>query len=169
MNVDFGPVEYNSAVLGEEKFSVVTTPTNGFTTKAATLILDGAFTYRVKYAVDSSLEGKTLYAEYYSVRVSEETENPILQGSVALTPTGDGTSYYARITGIAAKDMDEAIVIKPYYLNENGEKVYGAELVYSGYEYVRRTLASSSSDETLKDTAKALAMYIHCADEALTK
>ena len=75
--------------------------------------------------------------------------------------------YYAYISGIAAKDMDEALTVSPYYIDESEEKVYGPELVYSGYEYVRRTLNASTSD-TMKALAKAFAMYIDAANTALS-
>jgi hypothetical protein len=64
--------------------------------------------------------------------------------------------------------MDETLTVTPYYLDENGEKVYGAELVYSGYEYARRTINSTTSDENTIATAKAFAMYIAAADAAIS-
>ena len=156
MNEGFDAVEYNEAVLGEEIFSVDTTVTNGLKINSATLIFEGAITYRVKFTPSGDATGKTLYAEYV---MKSETK------SVEIEKVG--SAYYAYISGIAAKDMDEALTVRPYYVNENGEKVYGANLVYSGYEYARRTIASSSQEETAKELARAFAMYVDAANTAI--
>ena len=158
MNAGFDSVDYDASVLGNSIFSVDTTETNGFTTKAATLLFEGALTYRVKYAVNDTISDKTLYLEY---TIKGET------GSVQMTLADNGC-YYGYIAGIAAKDMDEALKAKPYYLDDNGDKVYGAELTYSGYEYARRTIANSSNESSV-NLAKAFAMYISAADAAISK
>ena len=160
MNEGFDSVEYDNAVLGENVFSVDTTVTNGFKTKSANLLFKGAVTYRVAYAVNADIADKVLYAEYTIAGLNKV-------GSVELTLDSDGL-YYAYIAGISAKDMDEAIVIKPYYIDENGVKVYGAELVYSGYEYSRRTISNSSNDNSIA-LAKAFAMYVDAVDTAIKK
>lgn len=158
MNAGFDSVDYDASVLGNSIFSVDTTETNGFTTKAATLLFEGALTYRVKYAVNDTISDKTLYLEY---TIKGET------GSVQMTLADNGC-YYGYIAGIAAKDMDEALKAKPYYLDDNGDKVYGAELTYSGYEYAGRTIANSSEEYSV-NLAKAFAMYISAADAAISK
>ena len=61
--------------------------------------------------------------------------------------------------------MGATLKVKAYYLDNNGEKVYGAELIYSGYEYVRRALANASYSESVKELARTLAMYIHYANK----
>jgi len=158
MSEGFAAVAYDESVLGESVFSVDTTPTNGFTTKAATLLFEGAITYRIRYAVSSELSGKDLYLEYTFKGTTDSVEIEQINGS-----------YYGYVSGIAAKDMDETVVFKPYYLAEDGSKVYGTELVYNGYEYARRTIASTSM--TAEDVAlsKAFAMYVDAADKAIAK
>lgn len=154
MNEGFEAVSFDESVLGESVFSVDTNETNGFTTKSANIVFDGAVTYRIKYAVSSELSDKTLYAEY-----------TVLGTTMSVEMVKEGNNCYAYINGIAVKDMDEAIKIKPYYVDENGVNVYGTELVYSGYEYARRTL--TSSNEAAVELAKAFAMYIYAADAAI--
>ena len=154
MDEGFEAVAYDAAVLGTEVFSVDTTETNGMTLKSAALDLKGAISYIIRFTANESLSGKQLYAEY---SLLGET------GSVELVP--DGNRLKATISGIPAKDMGATLKVKAYYLDENGEKVYGAELVYSGYEYVRRTLNNASSTETTKTLAEALAMYIYLANQ----
>lgn len=156
MNVGFDAVTYDAAVLGESVFYVDTTETNGFTTKAATLLLDGTITYRIKYAVNSQISTRPLYMEYTVKGVTD---------SVELQKYSDGS--YGYVVGIAAKDMDETLVVKPYYLDGNGDKVYGAELVYSGYEYTRRTVANSTGGAENVALAKAFAMYVDAANTAI--
>lgn len=155
MNEGFAAVEYDASVLGESVFVVDTTETNGFTTKSANLLFEGAITYRIKYTAGSKIENKKLYLEY---TVKGNTD------SVELSYISDG--YYGYISGIAAKDMDEALKAKPYYLDDSGNKVYGAELIYSGYEYSRRTISNSKDADSVA-LAKAFAMYVHAADIAI--
>jgi hypothetical protein len=65
--------------------------------------------------------------------------------------------------------MDEVITCKPFYYGENGEKVYGGELVYNGYEYVRRIVANTNSAAVDVALAQAFAMYVYYVDIALAK
>jgi hypothetical protein len=115
--------------------------------------LQGPVSYIVKYTVDESIAVKQLYAEY---TLKGKTD------SVELVPGAD-SRLSAIITGVAAKDLGETLKVKAYYLDDNGEKVYGGELVYSGYEYVRTALENANFDDDVKNLAKALAMYIHYA------
>ncbi|MBR2047522.1 MAG: type I pullulanase [Oscillospiraceae bacterium] len=155
MNVGFAEVPFNSSVMGGYAFSLEEA-TEGFTTEAATLQLEGAITYRFRYTVSQELQEKDLYLEYI---IMGETS------SVLLTLI-DGY-YYGYVRGVAAKDMDETIVVKPYYLHESGNKIYGPELVYSGYEYAHRIISDSTNKPETIDLAKALVMYIDAADKAI--
>ena len=158
MNEEFDAVTFDTNMLGQENFKADTTITNGMKLRSATMELSGAVSYIVKYSVeDASLSGKQLYAEYTLLGKT---------GSVKLVSGTDGR-LWAIIEDVAAKDLDSTLTVRPYYLNENGEKVYGAELIYSAYEYARRTLASDKSADTLKNLAKALATYIYYADKIL--
>jgi hypothetical protein len=159
MNVGFGDFSYDESVLGESVFNVDTTVVNGMKSNGATIIFTGELTYRFKYTPSAEALGKKLFAEY-SVRVNGET---IIQ-SVEIAK--EGNSYFAYVSGIPAKDMDSAITIRPYYLDDHGSKVYGPQVVYSGYEYCRRTI-ENSADQNSINLAKAFAMYIHAANEAL--
>ena len=141
-------------------FSVDTTVTNGFRTRSANMLFSGAITYEIQYSVDAALESKELFMEY---TIKGETKSVPMER----TNTSSGVRYVAKADGNAAKDMDELIVARPYYVGENGEKVYGAELHYSGYEYTRRTVAGSSASATGKALAKAFAMYVNYADATL--
>ncbi|MBO7310808.1 MAG: hypothetical protein J6U86_05385 [Clostridia bacterium] len=155
MNEGFDAVAFDESIMGEEIFSVDTTETNGFTTKSATLLYEGAITYRVKYDVSEEISGKALYVEYTMNGVTESVELKL-----------EGGAYYGYISDVAAKDMDEKLVVKPYYVDENGDKVYGAELVYSGYEYARRTINNSTNENSV-ELAKAFASYVYAADKAI--
>ena len=159
MNVDFGDFTYDESVLGESVFNVDTSVVNGMQSNGATIIFTGELTYRFKYTPSGDALGKQLFAEY-SVRVNGET----ITQSVEIENVGN--SYFAYISGIPAKDMDSAITIRPYYLDDNGNRVYGPQVVYSGYEYCRRTIANSSDQNSI-NLAKAFAMYIYAANEAL--
>jgi hypothetical protein len=118
------------------------------------MLFEGAITYRLTFTVPAALVGK-VYVEYTIKGVTNET--PIEQ---------DGSKFYAFISGNAAKDMDEDVTVRAYYLDENENKVYDDELVYSGYAYVRNTV-KNSSDATSIALAKAFAMYIYYADKTI--
>jgi len=155
MSEGFEAIAYDAAVLGETVFSADTAVTNGMKLRSGALDLAGAISYIVRYTKeDTALADTQLYAEYTLLGKT---------GSVELEYEASKGQYKATISGIPAKDMGATLRVKPYYLNENGEKVYGGELVYSGYEYARRTVAGNGAQKD-KDLAMALAMYIHYAD-----
>jgi len=123
--------------------------------RSAAMDLKGAISYIVKFTVeDASIANKKLYAEY---SLLGET------GSVELEQGTDGR-LWAVVNGIPAKDLDSTLRVKAYYLNDNGDRVYGGELVYSANEYTRRALSNTSYSEAEKNLAKTLAMYVYYAD-----
>jgi len=160
MNEGFEVIAYDESVLGENVFEANTQKINGMKLKAVTLDLKGAISYIVKYEADASVTAdKALYAEYILAK-----KNGTETGSVELVKDTSGGTWSATISGVPPKDMGATLTVKPYYLDENGEKVYGGELVYSGYEYVRRAQANANYAETTKELARALAMYIDAAN-----
>ena len=154
MNEGFAAIPYDERVLGESVFSVDTAMINGMQLKSAIMDLKGAVSYIVEFSIDEKLEGKQLYAEYSLLSKT---------GYVPLVLHTNGR-LRAIIDGVPAKDLGATLKVKSYYMDDNGEKVYGGELVYSGYEYVRRAVVNTSYSETVKDLSKALAMYIYYAD-----
>ena len=162
MNADFGEFTYDESVLGDSIFNVDTSVVNGMKSNGATLIFTGALTYRFKYTPSDAAVDKKLYAEY-----TVSLNNKTVTESVEIEKLGTTTyTYYAYISGIPAKDMDSGITIRPYYLGDSNERVYGPQVVYSGYEYCRRTILNSN-DQNSVNLAKAFAMYIYAANVAL--
>ena len=151
MNEGFDAVAFDASVLGESVFAANTDWVNGMQLSGVTMDLKGLISYMVKFGVDDSTADKQMYAEY---TLLGETESMELDEDLI-----------AVIAGIPAKDMGATLKVKAYYLDDNGDKVYGGELTYSAYEYVRRALVNTSYKETTKELAKALAMYVHYADE----
>ena len=156
MNEGFEAIPYDAGVLGTEVFSVDTTVINGMRLRSATMDLQGAISYIVKYEMTEDAAGKPLYAEYTLLGQ---------QGSVELEYHAEENRWWATINGVPAKDLGAVLTVKPYWLDENGAKMYGGELVYSGNEYVRRTLNKADNPENLQALARAIAMYVHYADE----
>ena len=149
MNKGFAAVSYDAAVLNGVNLDITANNTNGFLAKSATLELGGAFTYVFKYAVDASLEGKTLRLTVTGAKTDD----------VELVKRADGF-YYAEVKDIAAKDMDTNLVVTPYV---DGENVSGEALTYSGYIYAGRTINKNAS-ANLVAVAQAFAMYVKAAD-----
>jgi len=155
MNEGFDAIDFDESVLGTNIFSVNTAVINGMKLRSAAMDLKGAISYIVKFTVeDASIANKKLYAEY---SLLGET------GSVELEQGTDGR-LWAVVNGIPAKDLDSTLRVKAYYLNDNGDRVYGGELVYSANEYTRRALSNTSYSEAEKNLAKTLAMYVYYAD-----
>jgi hypothetical protein len=156
MNEGFEAVAFDQNYLGEEVFSVNSEIINGMKLRSVALELKGAISYVVKLTPESDLtKGKQLFAEYTLLGKTE---------SVACEPGTDGR-LWATISGVAAKDMGETLTVKPYYIDDNGEKVYGGELVYSGYEYTRRALTNKNYTEAEKELARSLATYVYYANK----
>ena len=153
MNEEFQEIAFDESILGESVFSVDTDMVNQMKINSATMDLQGAITYIVRCSVDSSISDKQLYAEY-----------TLMGKTYHVAFEADGDLLKATMEGLPAKDLDETLTVKPYYLDANGEKVYGKELVYSGYEYVRRALENAGFGDDVKTLAKNLATYIHYAD-----
>ena len=124
MNEGFESIPYDETVLGESVFSVNTNVVNGMKVRSAALELKGAISYIIEFSVeDDEIADKQLYAEY---SLLGETH------CVELAPTTNGR-LSATISGVPPKDMGATLRVKAYYLDENGEKVYGGELIYSGF------------------------------------
>jgi len=159
MSEGFDTVPYEESVLGENIYSANGDVVNGMELKSVTMDLQGAISYYVRYtAEDESVAQKQIYAEYEIA-----AKRGKLTDEIALELQDDGR-LRATISGVPAKDMGATLTVKPYYLDDNENKVYGGELVYSGYEYVRRTLDKTTTSEDLANMVKALAMYIHYAN-----
>ena len=155
MNEGLEDVPFNAAVLGESVLSANTAVSNGLRLRSVTMDLKGAISYVVKYSVeDSAIDGKKLYAEYTLLGKTESVE----------LVAGDDGRLWAVVNGVPAKDLGATLKIKAYWVDENGERMYSGELVYSGYEYIRSALNTASYSDSVKDLARAMAMYIHYAD-----
>ena len=129
------------------------TMTNGFKLRAATLILDGTITYRIKYEIDTSVVTGVPRVEYtYGNKVG--TVEPVYNSSEKL--------YFAEVNDICPYDMDEKVRFVPYY--ESGdEKVCGTTLQYGAYVYLVNQLNKNPTG-SLKDLLEATATYIYRVD-----
>ena len=131
---------------------------NGFVENGYSMLLKGAIQYKVYYK-QAGLEGKSGFGLEY--RVGEGAVQTIEGFEV------DGKEYSVIIDGISAKDMDELVTIKPFYTDENGERVYGEESTLGVGVWVYGKMTSTSTSATaLKDKAfaPALGNYIYHAD-----
>ena len=157
MNVGFAPYTFTVdqlTVTSRVKGSGV----NGFSENGISMILTGAIQYKVYYKANG-LEGKTGFGIEYQIGNGEVQTIEGFEYS-----SGE---YFVKIEGIAAKNLDENVTIKPFY-TENGERVYGAESTFCAEVWVYNKMTSTStSAQAIADKAfaPALGNYIYYANQ----
>jgi hypothetical protein len=159
MNEGFDTVPYVESVVDASAFVVNNYESSRIKLSAATMILEGAINYRVKFTItDAALKKAELGMEYTFKGATETAPIELENGT-----------YYAYIRNVAAKDMDEILNIKAYYVNASGERVYFADLTYNGYIYAARQINSAGNNTKLIEMSKAFAMYIYYANANFAK
>ena len=155
MNEGIDPVPFDESVLGESILSVQKDVyKNGMAYAGANISFDGAISYKFAFTLDEERASKDVYLEY-----------SIGGGSVKeIKLEKNGTTYQCEIAGNPARTMGDEVVARPYYLDESGNRVYGLEIHYSGYEYARNKKDSDTDGAKL---ARAFAMYVHAAKVAI--
>ncbi len=91
----------------------------GFGARSATVSFDGAFAINYYFQPDAPIDGEiTFYywnaADYAAASVLSTTN---ATGKLTMIKNGDG-SYYARVTGIAAKQMDDTYYVAAFYTSD---------------------------------------------------
>jgi hypothetical protein len=142
-------------VLGESIFSAQKNVyENGIAYAGANMSFAGAISYKFAFSLDSERATKEVFLEY----------------SIGGKPTKDillvmnGNTYQCEIAGNPGKTMGDEVVARPYYLDESGNRVYGLEIHYSGFEYARNKMGSNTDGAKL---ALAFAMYVDAVKTAL--
>ncbi len=135
----------------------------GITNISASLELEGAVNINVKYDVTAALlegcqQASLLYwnQETYNAAATLTAENAV---AVDITKvSGSENRYYGQITGIAAKDLEDAYYTCFYIKDKDGVEHYGKLICYSAHQYAIKKI-TANGDTALTELCQAMAVY----------
>lgn len=149
------------AVVEEAKAGDFGTASNGFTGLGATMSADGIFAINYYFTTTVAAEDVTFYywtEEAYAAADVLTAENA--SGSKAMTPSGRTNQFWANVSGIAAKDLDQNIFVCAVY-EKDGTTCSTGVFAYSLGRYCVGMAQSGSARS--KAMAEATVVYSYCA------
>ncbi len=152
-----GPVRADAAKVG----NMVRTD-KGFSACSATVSFDGAFAINYYFVPNSYLDGAITFYYWSSGDYANVTELTAANatGKLTMQKQPDG-SYWAQISGIAAKEMDDTYYVAAVYTSDL-EKCCTGVIAYSLSKYC---MNNASNGSAMADFAKATAVYGYHAKE----
>jgi hypothetical protein len=145
-----GAVAANSSKTG----NFVKTST-GFSSRKASVSFEGAFAVNYYFVPNATVRGNiTFYywtPEAYAAASTLTVANA--SGSCSMIATGDG-SYWAAVSGIPAKNLDETYYVAAVYTDGSGNRRCTGVIAYSLSKYCLNNASGS-----MGDLAQATAMY----------
>ena len=151
-------VEYSPKLISNE---IIYRP-NGY----STVSFDGAFAINYYLKPDSHIEGDILFyywnAADYAAADILTADNAT--GCIIMGDNNDG-SYFARVTGIAAKQLDDTYYVAAVYNNADG--TYCSGII--AYSLSRYCMNNAKDGQPMQDLAAATAVYGYHAKEYFTK
>ena len=128
----------------------------GFSSRSATVSFDGAFAINYYLQPNAVPDGEITFYYWTALDYGKATtltaENA--SGRITMGNNGDGT-YYARITGIAPKQMDDTYYAAAVYSNPEG--TYCSGII--AYSLSRYCMNNAKDGKPMKDLAAATAVY----------
>ena len=132
----------------------------GFSSRSATVSFDGAFAINYYFQPNAAIDGEISFyywtAEDYAAASTLTTANAT--GRMLMTVNGDG-SYYARVTGIAAKQMDDTYYVAAFYTSDFEVCCTGV-IAYSLSKYCMNNAVAGNE---MQELAAQTAVYGHHA------
>ena len=128
----------------------------GFSSRSATVSFDGAFAINYYMKPDVPIDGEI---SFYYWSAADYATAPVLTadnatGKQVMSDNGDGT-YYARVTGIAAKQMDDTYYVAAVY--SSGDSTYCSGVI--AYSLSRYCMNNAKDGNAMKALAEATAIY----------
>ena len=150
-----GPVAVDPSKIG----TMAKTET-GFSTRSATVSFDGAFAINYYLAPDSYIDSSITFYYWSSSAYAAVTELSASNatGKLTMQKQPDG-SYWAQISGIAAKELDDTYYVAAVYTSDLDRCCTGV-IAYSLSKYCMNNAANGSD---MQEFAKATAVYGHHA------
>jgi hypothetical protein len=127
----------------------------GYSARRASVSFEGAFAINYYFAPNATVNGNiTFYywtPEAYAAAATLTAANA--SGICTMTATGDG-SYWANVTGIAAKDLDNTYYVAAVYTNPAGNRCCTGVIAYSLSKY-----CLNNDSGSMAELAQTTAMY----------
>ena len=146
-----GPVAADSSKTGN-----FGTAAKGFSNRTATVSFEGALAINYYFTPSESVDDEVLFyywtPEDYAAASTLKTTNAT--GKIVMQPNSNG-SYWAQISGIAAKELDETYYVAAVYTTNAQTRCTGV-IAYSLSKYCTRNAAGTSAMSKL---AAATAVY----------
>jgi hypothetical protein len=131
--------------------------TDGFAARSASVSFEGAFAINYYFAPNAKMNGDmTFYywsAEDYANADVLTAENATGTSVMELTDNG---SYWANITGIAAKQLDETFYVAAVYADADGNTYCTGVIAYSLSTYCMKNAVEGNA---MKELVEATAVY----------
>ena len=147
----------NSTVSNSKVSANLKATSSGFGTKGASVSFEGAFAINYYFKPNKTVKGDmTLY--YWSAQDFANADTLTVDNATGTTTLikQDNGMYWAQISGIAAKDIDEPYYVAAVY--SDGTATYRTGIIaYSVSQYC--VSKASSTTANLVNFAKATAMY----------
>jgi hypothetical protein len=140
-----------------------TKTSTGFSARSASVSFEGAFAINYYFTPNQTVSGDiTFYywsAEDYAAANTLTTSNAT--GKMTMVKSADG-SYWAQVSGIAAKQIDETFYVCAVYKSGWFSTYRTGVIAYSLSKYCMNN--ANSSDAAMADLAKATAVYGYYAE-----
>ncbi len=150
--------------VDSQKAGFLTYNGTSYSRRYTTVSFDGAFSINYYFTTANVPQGDVKM--YYWTREAYEAATTLspknASGSVVMISTGIENQYWAEVSGIAAKDMDQTIFVAGFY-SCDGTTYSTGVLNYSVGRYCQRIAAKDDSAQQL--LAQATAVYGYYAKE----
>jgi hypothetical protein len=160
--VDYSASLFTGAVAADSAKAANFVKTDGFTTRTATVSFDGAFAINYYFTPNTSVDANiTFYywtAEDYNAAATLTPSNA--SGKLTMQDGGNG-SYWAAISGIAAKQLDDTYYVAGIYTSDTTVCSTGV-IAYSLSKYC---MGKAVDGNAMQGLASATAMYGYYARE----
>jgi hypothetical protein len=154
--------DYNASLfkgtvpVSSSKVGNFTATSTGFSGKSASVSFEGAFAVNYYFTPNCDIDGNiTLYywnpADYAKVSSLAPSN---ASGKLTMEKQANG-SYWAQVSGIPAKELDETYYVAAFYTSENELRCTGV-IAYSLSKYC---MNNASGTSTMNGLARATAMY----------
>lgn len=157
MVVSYDPGLFSGAIAADPaKIGTFARTNVGFDTRMATVSFDGAFTINYYFTTNAPVDGEVTFYYWntadYTSAVNLTASNA--SGEVVMQRNNDG-SYFARVTGIAAKQLDDTYYVTAVYSNEDG--TYCSGII--AYSLSRYCMNNAKDGNSMQELASSTAVY----------
>jgi hypothetical protein len=154
---DYAASLFRGAVAADSaKVGGFTKTATGFSSRSATVSFEGAFAINYYFTPDTAVDNNIIFyywtAEDYAKVTTLTTSNAT--GKMTMVKGSNG-SYWAQVTGIAAKQLDDTYYVAGFYTADSEVRCTGV-IAYSLSKYC---MNNAKDGNPMQGLASATAMY----------